>query len=223
MKKYTIYAASLIVIMFAIGTMNLFAQTGGTRPDQKTGTLQVTSGPNQELMNANAVLEVNATNKGILLPRLALVRANLATPLSAHVAGMTVYNTATSAPEVPYKDYLSPGMYYNDGFRWHRMNMGATNWFYMPSIPFNTTTNGTFTKDLYALYSAQFTAPMAKSTSAPTSVPYIPGPTDLYYYITDYDTGVFSAVSITDAGVMTYTVTAAATDCSYINIIFVVK
>jgi hypothetical protein len=124
---------------------------------------------------------------------------------------------------VPYKDYLSPGMYYNDGFRWHRMNMGATNWFYMPSIAFNTSTSGTFTKDLYDLYKSQFMTPKAKSTSAPASVPYIPGATDLYYYITDYDTGVFSVVSIDDNGLMTYTVTAAATDCSYINIIFVLK
>lgn len=224
MKKNFIITACLIVIFVAIGSMNIFAQTGDTRPDQKTGTLKVTSGTEQSpLMDANAVLEINAANKGLLLPRLALVRANLPNPLTAHVAGMTVYNTATSAPEVPYKDYLSPGMYYNDGFRWHRMNMGYTNWFYMPSIPFNTSTGGTFTKDLYDLYKSQFMTPKAKSTSAPASVPYIPGATDLYYYITDYDTGVFSAVTIDDNGLMTYTVTAAATDCSYINIIFVLK
>jgi hypothetical protein len=116
--------------------------------------------------------------------------------------------------------------------------MGSTNWFYMPSISFNTTTNGTFTKDLYELYYEQFsitdladgvapaesrTGTLIKSTSAPASVPYIPGRADLYYYITAYDPGVFSGIAISDDGIMTYTVTAAATDCSYINIIFVLK
>lgn len=70
------------------------------------------------LPNANSILDVTSTNKGILLPRLALVSTNNASPLSAHVAGMTVYNTATniSVPASP----VYPGEYYNDGTQWLR-------------------------------------------------------------------------------------------------------
>ncbi|SFN10100.1 hypothetical protein SAMN05421594_1021 [Chryseobacterium oleae] len=70
------------------------------------------------LPNTNARLEVTSTNKGVLLPRLALVSTNSASPLSAHVAGMTVYNTATntSVPANP----VYPGEYYNDGTQWLR-------------------------------------------------------------------------------------------------------
>ncbi|WP_223606016.1 hypothetical protein [Chryseobacterium sp. OSA05B] len=68
--------------------------------------------------NTNARLEVSSTNKGVLLPRLSLVATNSASPLSAHIAGMTVYNTATntSVPANP----VYPGEYYNDGTQWLR-------------------------------------------------------------------------------------------------------
>ncbi len=61
--------------------------------------------------NSNAGLDVNFPDKGILIPRIALVSATSYAPLSAHVAGMIVYNTATTAD-------LTPGFYYNNGARW---------------------------------------------------------------------------------------------------------
>lgn len=61
--------------------------------------------------NANAGLDVDFTNKGILIPRLALTSTSSFAPLSAHVAGMLVYNTATAG------DVL-PGFYYNTGSVW---------------------------------------------------------------------------------------------------------
>ncbi len=69
--------------------------------------------------NANAVLDlVSGGNRGLLLPRVALQATNLAAPLSAHVAGMHVYNTvaAGTAP-----NNVTPGEYYNDGTRWQRV------------------------------------------------------------------------------------------------------
>jgi hypothetical protein len=102
--------------------------------------------------------------------------------------------------------------------------MGYTNWFYMPSVSFDTSITATNqSKNLYSLYYNQFQTPLVKSTGAPASVPYIPAPADLYYYITDYDTNVFSNVSIDANGVMSYDVNATATDCSFINIVFVLK
>ncbi len=68
--------------------------------------------------NTNAALDITSTNKGLLLPRIALVSTNSASPLSAHVAGMTVYNTATNTSVAASPVY--PGEYYNDGTQWLR-------------------------------------------------------------------------------------------------------
>jgi hypothetical protein len=183
---------------------------------------QVTIGANTT-PDANAILDLQSnTNKGLLMPRVALTATNNPAPTSAHTAGMTVYNTATTSANNGYD--VSPGFYYNDGTKWVRMPLGYTNWFYMPSISFDTSTSGTGrTKDLYALYYGQFHAPSVKSTGAPTSVPYIPAATDFYYYITAYDGTVFSNITINASGLMTYDVIDSATDCSYINILFVLK
>lgn len=178
-------------------------------------------------VNPDAMLEVEVTNKGMLLPRLALEETTDATPLSAHVEGMTVYNTATTKTATNVNGVV-PGFYYNDGTKWQQMvttDNKAVKFFYMPSITFDTSADATAqTKDLYEEYKSQFESPKKASIGAPTNgIPFFASPTDLYYYITDYDTAVFSNISISATGVMTYDVTAAATDCSLINIVFVVK
>ncbi|RYY69522.1 MAG: hypothetical protein EOO13_09285 [Chitinophagaceae bacterium] len=61
--------------------------------------------------NNAAVLDISATDKGLLIPRVALVDPNLASPLSAHVAGMLVYNTNTNGK-------VTPGFYMNNGTSW---------------------------------------------------------------------------------------------------------
>lgn len=82
-------------------------------------------GGNPVYINANAYLELGdsaGANKGFLMPRVSLSATNLPTPLTAHVAGMAVYNTATSgtAPN----DVL-PGVYFNDGTKWLKLPAGA--------------------------------------------------------------------------------------------------
>lgn len=69
--------------------------------------------------NASALLELNSSNKGLLLPKVSLISTNQSAPLSAHLRGMIVYNTATSATEGGFE--VTPGMYYNDGSAWIRM------------------------------------------------------------------------------------------------------
>ena len=184
----------------------------------------VAPNPNSILDLKNQADELRST-KGLLLPRVALIETTNPSPLTQHVAGMTVYNMTVSPGGIGVNTYVSPGFYYNDGTKWVRLPMGTTNWFYMPSVSFDTSVSATgLTKDLYALYNAQFSAPKIKSAGAPVSVPYIPAATDLYYYITDYDAAVFSNISITADGKMTYDVTGSTTtDCSYINIVFVLK
>ncbi len=68
--------------------------------------------------NANAQLDITSTNKGFLLPRVALTATNSPLPLTSHVAGMTVYNTATNTSVAANPVY--PGEYYNDGTQWQR-------------------------------------------------------------------------------------------------------
>lgn len=64
--------------------------------------------------DANAILEVQSSNKGFLLPRLELLSTALPAPMSAHVEGLTVYNTATAGD-------VTPGYYYNTGAKWIRL------------------------------------------------------------------------------------------------------
>lgn len=61
--------------------------------------------------NRDAILELESNNKGFLNSRVALVSTTDASPLSQHVAGMMVYNTANT-------NDVRPGIYYNDGSRW---------------------------------------------------------------------------------------------------------
>jgi uncharacterized protein (TIGR02145 family) len=65
--------------------------------------------------NSNAMLEIKSTNKGLLPPRIALTSTSAASPLSSHVEGMMVYNTATAGD-------VTPGFYYNNGTSWVRLN-----------------------------------------------------------------------------------------------------
>ncbi|NQY28435.1 MAG: hypothetical protein HRT69_03080 [Flavobacteriaceae bacterium] len=64
--------------------------------------------------NADAELDITSTTRGLLLPRVALSNTTNSSPLSTDVAGMTVYNTATTGD-------VTPGFYYNDGALWIRL------------------------------------------------------------------------------------------------------
>ncbi|MCC9042393.1 hypothetical protein LNQ81_06755 [Myroides sp. M-43] len=200
-----LYFAMLAVLFSALS----FAQTKiGTSPE----------------INADAMFEVESSNKGLLLPRVELTSTKSFAPLSAHVAGMTVYNTKAQNDVVV-------GFYYNDGNKWQQMvtkDYKAVKFFYMPSILFDTSEDRTGVKiNLFEEYKKQFALTNTShfiSEGAPTSgIPYFEKPTDLYYYVTSYDKDVFTIKSITKEGIMTYDVKAAATDCTIMNIVFVVK
>jgi len=194
---------------------------------------QVTIG-SQDAPTAGAILELKSTELGFLPPRVPLTKLSQAAPLPAHVEGMVVYNTTVSLP-----DTLQVGLYYNNGHRWVRLSTTSSfteNWFYMPSIVFDTSTqtpaDQTLTMDLYAKFKEQLNdvtntntgTNLVKNSSAPTKVlSTIPAATDLNYYITAYDPAVFQIISISDSGVLTYRVLATATDETILNIVFVEK
>lgn len=83
-------------------------------------TAQVKVGANPTTINTNSVLELESTTKGLLLPRVALSSTSSFSPLTAHIAGMSIYNTATAGSG---STAVTPGYYYNDG----------TQWVYMPN------------------------------------------------------------------------------------------
>ncbi len=80
---------------------------------------QVKVGDNPTTINSNSVLEMESTNKGMLLPRVLLSATTAFAPLTAHVEGMMVYNTATATD-------VTPGYYYNDGTKWIRISSAST-------------------------------------------------------------------------------------------------
>ncbi len=67
-------------------------------------------------VNDNAAIEIAATDKGLLLPRVALVNPANAAPLNAHVEGMVVYNTNDNTT-------VDPGFYFNDGVAWQQLQI----------------------------------------------------------------------------------------------------
>ncbi|MEK6495304.1 hypothetical protein [Myroides odoratimimus] len=219
-------------------------------------TLKAQNGIGTSKPNGSAQLEVVATNKGILLPRIALssVTQQLQTSI-ANANSLMIYNTSNVVLQG-----LSPGYYY-----WHEdsSNQSNSKWiriitaddklvkakfFYMPSIVINTSVLGQFKRNLHAEYIAQFTGKTfvmdsnggtvnsnllspkfikssggTPETTAPNEIPNMSLPTDLWYYITDYDTSALEGLSIDQNGVLTYTVKGTGTDYSFVNVVFVIK
>jgi hypothetical protein len=229
MKQKNILSFSSFVILFSFFVINMNAQ--------------VTIGSN-ETPDGNVLLDLkqNASglsNKGFLPPRVALVATDSVAPLTGTVLeGTLVYNTATSVnPAAP--NAISPGLYYYKG-GWVKVQQAATTWFYMPSIVIDVSKDGPGTRDLWLEYRKQFgddqnpthrtgsmedgTALVKSETGAPNPFTRLFEETELYYYVTGYDTKVFKNVNITNHGILTYTVVAdEVTEATYMNIVFMVK
>lgn len=174
------------------------------------------------------------SSKGIVLPRVQLTSTELPAPLSEHLAGMTVYNLearGTGATQV------YPGFYYSNGVRWKRLVPENTIFFYAPSItvPTDATTapeyNNTtafFTLDLHEIYASQFTLSgegiSAAHSPAAGSLPVM-GAQQLDYFVTYYDNTVFTDVSVTNDGHLSYKLIPGfvITEKTFMNVVFKVK
>ncbi len=99
--------------IFALAcTLNLNAQV----VSQKVGT-------NPTIITPSTAFEVESTNKGVLLPRVALTSATDATTILAPTTSMLVYNTATAGTS---PNNVSPGYYYWTGTAWTRLTNGTS-------------------------------------------------------------------------------------------------
>ena len=86
--------------------------------------------------NASAKLDVSATDRGFLIPRVALTAKNAAGPITAPVTSLLVYNIAIAGVS---PNNVIPGYYYWDGAAWVAFTGSNSNdW----SIAGNTGTNG---------------------------------------------------------------------------------
>jgi len=81
---------------------------------------QVKIGNSTENANPQSILQLenSVRDKGFLLTRLELQSNDLPNPLSSHVDGIIVYNTATAGTA---PNNVSPGLYYNNGSAWIKM------------------------------------------------------------------------------------------------------
>ena len=96
--------------------------------------------------------------------------------------------------------------------------------FYPPAIVLDvsTITSGE-SIDLWQEYQNRFGAPLLSSPSSAGSIPTY-GRGELEYYVTDLDNSVFDNLSLDDNGVLTYDVVSVPPgNCTYINVVFVVK
>jgi hypothetical protein len=91
----------LLFLMFFIFNPTLFSQ--------------VKIGDNPKSINSDAILEIESSNKGLLLTRVALKSTTTSSPLKLFTQGMVVYNTSTL-------NDVTPGLYYSDGKKWIKAN-----------------------------------------------------------------------------------------------------
>ncbi len=231
-KINNLKALWILVVIFGLSITMAQAQTGnvGVNTDDPKATLDVKKSAATDHVAGIIAPYVTGTD---------LKDANTAGLYGAAQNAAIVYvtdpNGAESGQEKQTKYVTEEGYYYFDADaeadgRWMRLTIGnpvedkKVNWFYMPSISIPTDATGDDkTIDLYARYKAQFTTPKVASADAPATIPNFPAATDLHYYVTDYDEGVLSDISIDANGVMTYDVDATPTPCSFINIVFVIK
>ena len=69
-------------------------------------------------VNSSAKLQVDATNKGFLPPRVSLTGTGDVTTIATPATGLMVYNLATSGTA---PNNVTPGFYYYDGSKWQRV------------------------------------------------------------------------------------------------------
>lgn len=96
--------------------------------------------------NTSAILDANATDKGLLIPRVSLTAKNSALPVTSPATSLLVYNIAT-AGTVP--NNVIPGFYYWNSTAWVEFstNANANDWTLLGNAGTSATTNFIGTTD----------------------------------------------------------------------------
>jgi hypothetical protein len=139
-----------------------------------------------------ASLDISSTNSGVLIPRIALVSSNLATPLVAPTHSELIYNTAATSDVVPgyyYWNYQpSPGT-----SSWVKLGTSTDGWGLFGNSNTSSSSNFIGTTDSHSLRFktnnvdrftintiSQLLAHASNNATAP-----------IYSFFSDYDTGMF--------------------------------
>ncbi|MFY9228689.1 MAG: hypothetical protein WAO87_00515, partial [Bacteroidales bacterium] len=99
MRKLT----NLVLIISSILLLNvqIYAQNVGISVDGSTP-------------DNSAMLDIKSTDKGLLIPRVALTSTSSASPITSPATSLLIYNTATAGD-------VTPGYYYWNGSKWMRL------------------------------------------------------------------------------------------------------
>ncbi len=93
---------SISMMLLLATSFNLYAQNVGINTDG--------SAP-----DSTAMLDIKASDKGILLPRIALTGKDDSTTISSPTTSLLIYNTATAGAGA---NAVTPGFYYYNGTEW---------------------------------------------------------------------------------------------------------
>ena len=102
----------VIFLGLTFAAVSTFAQNGNV-------------GINTSTPHNSAALDITSADKGVLVPRISLVAANVASPVTSPANSLLVYNTATSGDG---QNAVEPGFYYwsSESSRWMQMNQPST-------------------------------------------------------------------------------------------------
>lgn len=190
--------------------------------------------------NPAATLDVIASNtgantaEGVIAPRLTgdeLTLKNARYGTAQNGVFVFITKGATSAAGKT-RNVTIPGYYYYDATANNGAGPNSGLWvaltgvrkeqFYMPSVVLPTTAaslpdavnysylGGTFTVKLFDLYFKQYSSPQNRSNTLVTTW-FTPAAEELDYFILYYDKAVFTSVTVSPTGILSYSVIANST------------
>lgn len=208
----------ILTIGILAGVSSTFAQVGrvGINTDDPKATLHI-----------KADKDNKDNNPGLIIPDVSKDKLDTGEPVEST---LVYYSEESNSAYINQNDQSTTenigskkGFYYYDGTDWQRIIRKAQ--FYMPSIVVPTTVNTRHEVNLYQEYIKQYAnenisnvykddksiipssdRPIASSVGASPLKIYKKN--DLDYFVVYYDKNVFTNLSITEDGVLTYTVTA---------------
>ncbi|MDC8005720.1 hypothetical protein POV27_16800 [Aureisphaera galaxeae] len=118
-------------------------------------SIEAQIGINTNSPDASSALEVHATDKGFLMPRISLSGTNDLSTINPISAGIMVYNMNTATGP----NSINPGFYYYDGSRWRRLYNEGYNLNYVQTAQVRASTSYTTSVDLPGLDTGSITVP----------------------------------------------------------------
>ncbi|PXV68046.1 hypothetical protein CLV62_10276 [Dysgonomonas alginatilytica] len=230
MKRLKIYLS--LISFFCVNSF-MFAQVG-VNTETPAATLEVVAGSTGA-----------TTAEGFIAPRLTGDQlAGKNAQYAAAQNGAIVYVTdVPAAPAGKTIGITASGYYYYDATANNGAGANSGLWiplsgikkpqFYMPSVVLpvkgdalpNTTnytySNGVFTVNLFNIYKTQYGTPQAKSLSSAT-LSVGAAATAFDYFILYYDPSVYTSVTVSTAGVLSYSIVAdySVSEKTFMNIMF---